>query len=282
MNTRKYLRFTGKLGSYGLRCFVSVAIAIILYAIFIEPNWIEIKSLQLHLSRLATEFNGYRIVQISDIHRDQWMTPQRLEHIINLVNAQKPNLVVITGDLVTRNFPQLIPSVGASLSKLHPGDGVLAILGNHDIEGDPDALVSTLVGNGIIYLDNNVYTIFRGNAMLNIAGVNDVCLGKDRLDLVLQNLPEKGAAILLAHEPDFADISASVGRFDLQLSGHSHGGQIRLPGLKPPYLPFYAKKYYQGLYQIRKMLLYTNRGLGMTEIHARFGARPEITVITLS
>jgi predicted MPP superfamily phosphohydrolase len=282
LNTRKHLRFTGKLGSYGLRCFVSLAIAIILYAIFIEPNWIEIKSLQLHLSRLATEFNGYRIVQISDIHRDEWMTPQRLEHIINLVNAQKPNLVVITGDLVTRNFPQLIPSVGASLSKLHPGDGVLAILGNHDIEGDPEALVKTLVENGIVYLDNNVYTIFRGNAMLNIAGVNDVCLGKDRLDLVLQNLPEKGAAILLAHEPDFADISASVGRFDLQLSGHSHGGQIRLPGFQPPYLPFYAKKYYQGLYQIRKMLLYTNRGLGMTEIHARFAARPEITVITLS
>lgn len=281
MNTRKRLRCVLRLATSGMKWLLILVISLLLYAKFIEPNWIEVKSLQLQLNNLAAEFNGYRIIQISDIHRDRWMTPKRLERIVNQINALKPDLVAITGDLVTYNFPQFIPSVGASLSKLHPQDRVLAVLGNNDEESNPEAMIAALEKNGIIHLGNEVYTLQRGNAMLHIAGVGDICAGKDRLDLVLRKLPQTGAAILLVHEPDYADFSASVGRFDLQLSGHSHGGQVRLPGFRPPLLPFFAKKYYLGLYQIGKMLLYTNRGLGMTELHLRFAARPEITVITL-
>jgi predicted MPP superfamily phosphohydrolase len=273
---------TERLLSQVLKWFLLLTACIVIYAKFIEPNWIEINSLQLPLNHLAAEFNGYRIVQISDIHRDRWMTPGRLNHIVNLVNAQNPDLVAITGDLVTRDFPQFIPSLGESLRQLHPRDQVVAVLGNHDIENDTAAIIRTLQQNGIIHIGNSVYTIKRGNAMLHIAGINDACLGKDRLDLVLQQLPNIGAAILLAHEPDFADISAAVGRFDLQLSGHSHGGQVVLPGTRPLILPFMGKKYYSGLYNIRRMFLYTNRGLGMTGLHLRFGARPEITVINLT
>ncbi|MCC5635842.1 metallophosphoesterase [Nostoc sp. CHAB 5844] len=253
----------------------------LLYAKLIEPNWIEINSLQLTLPNLASEFNGYRIVQISDIHRDRWMSPRRLKRIVRLVNQQKPDLVAITGDLVTRNFPQLIPSLPVSLAHFTPKDKTVAVLGNHDHENDTQAIIKAIQQSNIVYLGNDIYTLKRSSAMLHIAGVDDVQMGKSRLDLVMQQLPKEGAAILLAHEPDFANTSAATGRFDLQLSGHSHGGQVRFPFIEPPILPPLAKKYYLGEYQVGKMFLYTNRGLGMTGLHLRLFARPEITVFTL-
>lgn len=116
--------------------------------------------------------------------------------------------------------------------------------------------------------------------MLHFAGVDDVMEGRSRLDLVLQELPEDGTAILLAHEPDFADVSAATGRFDLQLSGHSHGGQVRLPLLGAPYLPPFSQRYASGLYEVGDMWQYTNRGIGFVDARLRFLCRPEITVLT--
>jgi uncharacterized protein len=277
----KRLKKASRLTFQCLRWVIVLVICTLLYAKLIEPNWIAINSLQLTLPHLSPEFNGYRIVQISDIHRDQWMSSRHLLHIINLVNRQKPDLVAITGDLVTRNLPQYIPTLKPALTQLKAKDKTVAVLGNHDYENDSAALIQTLEQSGILNLGNDVYTLKRGSAMLHIAGVDDVYVGKDRLDLVLQQLPKEGAAILLAHEPDFADTSAATKRFDLQLSGHSHGGQVRLPLLRPLVLPTLGEKYYLGRYQVGEMIQYTNRGIGMTELHLRLGARPEITVFTL-
>jgi hypothetical protein len=178
-------------------------------------------------------------------------------------------------------LPQFIPSLGSTLGELKPKDVTVAILGNHDHENDAQAIVRVLEQSGVVHLDNEVYTLRRGHAILHIAGVDDVAMGKDRLDLVLEKLPRGGAAVLLAHEPDFAQSSAMTKRFDLQLSGHSHGGQVRLPFLKPPILPPWGKSYYSGFYQVGDTQLYTNSGLGMTGLCLRFFARPEITVFTL-
>jgi predicted MPP superfamily phosphohydrolase len=281
LRTRKWLI---KASRGVFRCMgwcILLGFGTLLYAKLIEPNWIEINSLQLKLPNLASEFNGYRIVQISDIHRDRWMSNRRLQRIVRLVNQQKPDLVAITGDLVTRNLPKLIPSLTVSLTPLTPKDKTVAVLGNHDHENDTQKIIEALQESNIVHLGNAVYTLKRGNAMLHIAGVDDVQMGKGRLDLVMQQLPKEGAAVLLVHEPDFASISAATGRFDLQLSGHSHGGQVRLPFIEPPILPPWAKKYYLGEYQVGNMFLYTNRGLGMTGLHLRLFARPEITVFTL-
>ena len=118
-------------------------------------------------------------------------------------------------------------------------------------------------------------------APLHIAGVDDLWTGQDRLDLVLERLPAEGAAILLVHEPDFANTSAKTGRFDLQLSGHSHGGQVSLPFLGPPILPRYARDYPVGRYQVGEMALYTNRGLGTVPPRVRINCRPEISLFIL-
>jgi len=135
--------------------------------------------------------------------------------------------------------------------------------------------------SGIKALNNSVYSLKRGNDFLHIAGVDDVAVGFDRMDVVESRLPEKGCAISLVHEPDYADISAKTGRFDLQLSGHSHGGQVVFPVIGPPILPRLARKYPTGLYKVKDMYQYTNRGLGMTPPYVRFNCRPEITVFTL-
>jgi predicted MPP superfamily phosphohydrolase len=116
---------------------------------------------------------------------------------------------------------------------------------------------------------------------LHVAGIDDIMEGGSRLDLVLRDLPDSGAAILLAHEPDFADVSAATGRFDLQLSGHSHGGQVRVPLLMRLALPPFSQRYTSGLYRVDGMLQYTNRGLGFVDMRLRFLCRPEITVLTL-
>ncbi|BAY37127.1 putative Ser/Thr protein phosphatase family protein [Nostoc sp. NIES-2111] len=281
MKNRQWLIKARRFAWPYIRWLFWLGFCILLYSKLIEPNWIEINSLQLTLPHLASEFHGYRIVHISDIHRDQWMTTQRLQRAFRLVNQQQPDLIAITGDLVTRNSSSLIPSLKLALEKLTPKAQTFVVLGNHDHENDINALIKVLEQSGISHLCNSVSTLKKGNAALHIAGVDDVQMGKSNLDLVLQQLPSQGAAILLAHEPDFAYTSAATERFDLQLSGHSHGGQIRLPFFKPMILPPWAQKYYSGQYQVGNMLLHTNRGLGMTGLHLRLFARPEITVITL-
>lgn len=254
---------------------------ILLYAKIIEPNWIDIHRVQLRLPHLASEFNDYRIVQISDLHTDKFMTERRLRRIFHLVNQQEPDLITMTGDFVTEYQQKFIPYFQDSLKVLKSKDKTVAVLGNHDYLANPQAIREALQANKILELRNRVYSIKRGNSILNIAGIDDVLMGTARLDLVLQQLPSAGAAIILVHEPDFADVNATTGKFDLQLSGHSHAGQVRLPFFKPPVLPTLSKKYYEGLNRVGNMNVYTNRGIGMTSLHVRFGSRPEITVFDL-
>ena len=116
---------------------------------------------------------------------------------------------------------------------------------------------------------------------LAIAGVDDVWAGQDNLEQVVASLPREGSRILLVHEPDFADQSAATKAFDLELSGHAHGGQIKLPFIGAPKLPPYGQKYPFGLYDVEEMKHYTGRGVGMVSPRVRFNARPEVTLITL-
>lgn len=262
---------------------IALALSLLLLAVYyvhdLEPSWIEVRSVSLTLPHLAPEFSGYRIVQLSDIHADRWMTAPRIQKVVDRVNQMHPDLVVLTGDFVTRNPQKFAPNLSV-LKSLKPVDKTLAILGNHDAWTDPDLVQKTLEAAGVDVLSNQVITLNRSLAQLHIGGVDDVWAQRDRLNEVLAALPATGAAILLAHEPDFADTSAATGRFDLQLSGHSHGGQIHIPFMKRV-LPPLAYKYPLGQYQVGSMIQYTNRGLGSSGIPIRFNCRPEITILTL-
>ena len=253
-----------------------------LYGREVEIRRVEIKHLALTLPRLAPEFDGYRIVQIGDIHLDDWTKPERLSGIVKKVNAQRPDLIAIMGDFASRSAKQLdTRRLTGALRELRARDGVLTILGNHDYLTGVELIRRCIREASVTELVNDVHTLRRGKARLHVAGVDDVMEGESRLDLVLRDLPDSGAAILLAHEPDFADVSAATGRFDLQLSGHSHGGQVRVPLLMRLALPPFSQRYTSGLYRVDGMLQYTNRGLGFVDMRLRLLCRPEITVLTL-
>jgi uncharacterized protein len=258
--------------------FLAIALTIV-YSRKIEPNWIQITQVPVVMPHLASAFEGYRVVQLTDIHADDWMTRDRLESITRLVNDQHPDLVVLTGDYVTKAAPKYAPTL-AGLAGLAAPDGAFAVLGNHDQWTDPTGLAATLEENGIRVLKNRVETIARGTEQLHIAGVGDVWSQEDDLPKVLEQLPAAGAAIMLAHEPDFADEVAATDRFDLELSGHSHGGQVKLPFFKRV-TPMLGRKYPVGRYQVGSLVQYTSRGVGMAKPHVRFNCRPEVTVVTL-
>ena len=259
-----------------------LGVAGLVYAREIEPRRLEVTSVAPVLPRLAREFDGYRIIQIGDIHLEDWTKPRRLNRTVDLVNDQWADLIVITGDFLSYSVDSGVPSrLTEALEKLKARDGVLAVMGNHDYLTNVETVRRCIREAGILELRNEIHTIERGDAALQVAGIDDVMEGRSRLDLVLEKLPEDGAAILLAHEPDFADVSSATGRFDLQLSGHSHGGQVRMPFWGPLILPPFSQRYSGGLYEVGDMLQYTNRGLGFVDARLRFLCRPEVTVFTL-
>ncbi|MDQ3284995.1 MAG: metallophosphoesterase, partial [Actinomycetota bacterium] len=272
----------------------AVGAGVFLYSRYVEPNWLAVERLKLPLPRLAPPFDGYRVVHISDFHLDGWMTPERIEYVVDLINEQRPDLVAITGDFVAVSV-DYISGLPGPLKKLKASDGVVAVLGNHDYMNDADAVRRALASAGVVDVSNGVYTLRRDGAALHVCGVDSVMEGCDRLEEVLEALDgaEPGCAILLAHEPDFAATTAATGRFDLQLSGHSHGGQVRIPFLKTPYVvpllsrlgysfvPPLIYEYPSGLYEVGEMYQYTNRGLGVIYARFRLNSRPEVTVLDL-
>lgn len=241
---------------------------------------------RLKLPRLTPAFSGLRVAQVSDIHMGGWMNAERLTHVVELIEQQKPDILLLTGDfLIGHEFSsdsedqlQQVNNVLSPLTKAIPSFGVL---GNHDYWTHANAVREMLQSCHVTELANSVFTLSRGPETLHLCGVDDVWEGHSRLDLVLEQLEDTSAAILLAHEPDFADVSAATDRFDLQISGHSHGGQIVLPIIGPPILPYLGRKYPSGLYRVRNMLQYTNRGVGMARLPVRLNCPPEITLLEL-
>ncbi len=245
-----------------------------------NPSDFEIVKIEINIPTLPTPFEGYRIVHISDIHYGQWISLDRLIGVVGLINQQEPDIVAITGDFVSysqENVEELIHA----LKEIRARDTTVAVLGNHDYWVSAERVRSILRESKIIELSNNVYTVTRKGYALHFAGVDGITLKKNQLEEVLQKLPPNGPAILLAHEPDFADISAKTNRFSLQLSGHSHGGQFVIPKIGTPFRVDGFRKYPLGRYQVGEMVQYTNRGIGTNAFWIRINCAPEITVIDL-
>ncbi len=251
-----------------------------------EPNGFRVETVKLRLKRLARVFSGLRLAQISDIHMGSWMDLNRFQRVAELIIAQKPDLLLLTGDfLVGRGFTdaskQAINDLRTVLSPLAASIPSFAVLGNHDYWTNPAAIREMLAFAGITDLTNTVFTFTREGENLHLCGVDDVRAGDVRLHDVIAQLNDNGAALLLAHEPDFADTSAATGKFDLQISGHTHGGQVVIPFLGAPILPALGKKYPSGLYEVGDMFQYTNRGVGTDRLAIRINCPAEITIFIL-
>jgi uncharacterized protein len=256
-------------------------------ALFLEPKTPVAERVDIELKRLPEEFHGFRIAQISDVHFGPYMGKPGLERALRLAQSFRPNLVVLTGDFVSHPLggPNGLRGAGnadpcAEVLSTVRGVPVLAILGNHDHWNGARIVEGALNDRGIRVLRNRALPLERGNGRIWIAGVDDVLVGAADLDKALSEVSPSETTILLAHEPDFAD---SVARFpvDLQLSGHSHGGQVRLPGVGALVLPAMAEKYPVGLNRVGALQVYTNRGLGVINPPVRFNCPPEVTFVTL-
>ena len=287
MVTKRFTRrdFLKLLGVGFLDLFL-LAIGGASYGMLVEPNWLKVENIKLKLPRLPRPFSGFRMAQVSDIHMGGWMNLDRFQHVADVVLAQKPDVLLITGDFLTGHqfneaSERAIKDLAAVLSPLAKSMPTFAILGNHDYWTDPKAVREMQGLCGITDLTNSVFKLTRDGQNLHLCGVDDIWEGDVRLDEVESQLTDGDAAILLAHEPDFADVSAATGKFDLQISGHSHGGQVVIPFVGPPVLPHLGRKYPSGLYKVRDMIQYTNRGVGMISPAVRFNCLPEITIFTL-
>ena len=256
-------------------------------SVLIEPNRPRIVRRDIALRRWPQSMDGFTIAQLSDFHYDPRFSVHPLHASIGMVNDLHPDLIVLTGDFVSVPWAGN-PEKGADgaepcaqiLKKLQAPLGLWGVLGNHDVFTDPDRVTSALQAEGIRILVNESVPIEKNGARFWLSGVDDVLGRSADPGAALHPVPAGEATVLMAHEPDYADY---VARFpvDLQLSGHSHGGQVRLPLMRPLYLPELARKYVRGLHRIRGLVLYTNCGLGTVGVPVRLNCPPEITLITL-
>jgi len=215
------------------------------------------------------------------------MNRSRFQGAADLLIIQRADVLLITGDfLLSYGFnadsQRSLNELADILSPLARSIPSFAVLGNHDCRSDPEAVREMLCLSGIADLTNTVFTLTREGQNLHLCGVDDVRAGDVRLDKVIAQLNDNSAAILLAHEPDFADTSAATGKFDLQVSGHTHGGQVVIPFYGPPVLPGLGRKYPSGLYKVGNMFQYTNRGLGTNRLPIRINCPAEITLFELN
>ena len=250
------------------------------YATLVEPNWLDIEQVTVPIKGLPASMEGFRIVQLTDIHHDPGTQIDRVKRAVAEANDLHPDLVVLTGDYVTISADSIF-ELNPVLANLNAKHGVFSILGNHDLWTNASIVRAGLEEVGITVLKNSGISLSVGRDMIFLAGLDDGWSGQPDLNLALQNLSPGIPVILLMHEPDFADIFSKDKRVSLQLSGHTHGGQVRIPGQGAIVLPDYGKKYEQGLYRVKEMWLYTNRGLGVIWPPVRFNCRPEITEFTL-
>jgi len=246
---------------------------------------------EIPLARLPHAFDGFTIAQLSDFHYDSHFSAVPIRKAVEMVNGLHPDLIVLTGDFVTvplldgspgirKRFAKTVDPCANILQDLRAPMGRFAVLGNHDANSDPARVARALRDHQLPVLMNRSVPLERGGDRIWLAGVDDVLEGRPDVVLALENVPSAELTILLAHEPDFAD-EASLTPVDLQLSGHSHGGQVWIPGIGAPWLPPLARRYPRGLYKVGNLTLYTNIGLGTIRAPIRINCPPEITVITL-
>ena len=249
----------------------------------VEPGWIEVERVEVPIHGLAPAFDGYRVALLSDLHWPRFVDRRVLDAAIALAMEFRPDLVAVPGDLCDNAPTYAVPDLAGLLDGLHAPDGVVGTLGNHDHKlRDVDALRREIALNTPVeLLDNRNRLVRRGDAALALAGIGDLWLGVIDPVAALAGIPDGVPRILLSHNPDVAEDLTWHARVDLQLSGHTHGGEVRLPfGPAPITGSKYGQKYRAGLVEGPHHRVYVGRGVCSIR-HVRLFCRPEVTHLTL-
>ena len=261
-----------------------VGIALFLYARFVEPRLLVTENVTIQSPNVSDAAEGLRIVQFSDVHVSDDDHRSKLDDLVNALNAQEPDLLVFTGDLFSAysNYEGDVQKVADAFSRMEAKYGKYAVLGNHDYGRGAEPVTTKL-------LQDAGFEVLKGERRtleelgITVTGLDDAIYSHDPADTPLDGA--EGFHLVLVHEPDVID-SLDGSLFDLMLAGHTHAGQVNLPLVEAIYLPKLGRKYLRGLYRPggkeSRAQLYVNRGIGESLMPVRFGALPEVTVLTLT
>jgi uncharacterized protein len=260
--------------------------AAILRSAMIEPHQVEITHQRIAIEKLPVEFQGFRIVQLSDVHHSPFLDEERINEAVRMANDLQPDLTVLTGDYISHSR-DYIPGCARALGRLRAAHGVFAVLGNHDHWTDGAMMRDELARQGIRVLCNESTRIEKDFSSIILAGVDDMLVKRDDLRKALEETNWDEARILLSHNPAIIREAARAG-VDLVLSGHTHGGQINwrlLTGRKDRktarWLRRPSRRLTRGHAQLGSTQLYVNRGLGTVVVPLRYGCPPEITLLEI-
>lgn len=255
------------------------------YALNIEPKLLDISNYKIINKAIPPSFNNFKIIQFSDTHLGFHYDLKQLKKLVHKINQLKPDLIFFTGDLMDapnkyQETNQIIPI----LKELDAPFGKFAIYGNHDHGGYGSNIYKSIMAesNFTLLLNSHQGIKLLDGSRFYVIGIDDAMLGKPDIIAAMEGVPDDAYKILLSHAPDLAD-EAALYPIQLQLSGHSHGGQIKIPFVGALVKPPYAEKYHEGFYEIGNtpLTLYVNRGIGTTRLPFRFLSKPELTMFTL-
>ena len=240
----------------------------------------EVTETVIPIKDLPERFEGFRIVQVSDVHHGRLVSIEEVRRVVALANETRADMVALTGDYTT-DYREYVEPCAEVLAELKAPEGVWAVLGNHDHRTDGPLTRQALRRHGIEVLTNQNTELRRGADVLQLAGVDDWGWGKADFARAMRGVDTKRPSLLLSHEPMALDVPETRG-VSLILSGHTHGGQIKLPLLGAPAAYVWEHlKYLRGMYESEGTQLYVSRGTGVIGVPVRLGARPEVAVIRL-
>lgn len=251
------------------------------YATLFEPNRLKISRTRVKMKRLSRRLDGLRIVLMADFHLFPFTSAELVKKAVYEASALKPDLALFGGDFVYSEA-EAAYELSPILAQLNAKLGSFAVLGNHDHVKGAAIVQDALRQSGIEVLNNRGVTLSVGPSGLYLAGVDSMAAGTPDVRAAFAARRSEASTLVLAHEPDTIDYYSQHVPIDLQLSGHSHGGQIRLPGVGPIILPPWGRRYPRGLYQVQDSQLFTSQGIGMVDLPVRINCPPEIAEITLT
>ncbi len=266
---------TGVLAAAGLTAYE------IYKARYVNPYSPQLERVDIAVPAGSDGLAGMKIGFITDTHVGPFVETGDLYRALDLIRAESPDLILLGGDYISespRYAPETASAIGNLLSDAPLGG--FGVIGNHDLSVSRTRVQEALVTVGIPILRNQTTVVSYGGAQLAIAGIDETLLGDPQPVETIAQAPTGVPVLALWHEPEFAEQAAAAGAF-AQLSGHTHGGQIRLPGIGPVGLPVHGKRHVIGLGMADGMPIYTSRGVGVYRPPARFNCPPEVTLVTL-
>jgi predicted MPP superfamily phosphohydrolase len=250
------------------------------YASLVEPYYYRISETDVFIRDLPERFENFRITQLTDIHHSRILGIEEVRRVVEIAQGTKPDMFVLTGDYTT-SYRRFIEPCAEALAPLSAPEGVWAVLGNHDHYTDPELTTRALERRHITVLDNFHTTLRRGPDSLQLSGIDDWTWNAVDWKRAFDGLKPNAPTVLLSHQPSVLDLEQTR-NVSLILSGHTHGGQLRLPVVgAPARFATNDLKYDRGLFQRGETQLYVSSGTGVIGLPLRLGARPEIAVLRL-